>query len=70
VLAEAQKIEHKHLFTLETAISKNQTKEMQAHQLQLVVPKHLHSTYAPEQAADLLDLAAFTDLVKRRQRAA
>jgi hypothetical protein len=70
VLAEAKKIERKHLLTLETAISKNQTDEMQAHQLQLVVPKNLHSTYAPAQAADLLDVVGFTDLVKTRQEAA
>ena len=69
VLAEAKKIERKHLLTLEAAISKNQTNEMQAHQLQLVLPRSLHSTYAAEQRGDLLDVAGFTDLVKTRQAA-
>jgi hypothetical protein len=67
VLAEAKRIENKHLLTLETAISKDQTNQMQEFRLQLVVPRKLHSTYSPEQAAALLDVDTFTRLVRDRQ---
>jgi len=42
VLAEADRIDQKHLLTLEAAISINQTAEMQSKQLQLVVPAAVH----------------------------
>jgi hypothetical protein len=68
VLVEAHRIERKHLLTLEAAISKNQTDEMQAQRLQLVVPRSLHSTYSAGQMNELIDLAEFTRLVGRRQQ--
>ena len=46
VLAEADRIDHKHLLTLEASISRHQTDEMQAKNLQLVLPRGLHETYA------------------------
>lgn len=70
VLAEADRIDHKHLLTLETSISRHQTDEMQAKNLQLVLPRELHGTYTPEQQAWLMDLASFTALVRERQDAA
>jgi len=42
VLAEADRIKRKHLLTLEAAISKNQTDEMESKELQLVLPKDIH----------------------------
>lgn len=69
VLAEADRIERKHLLTLETAISANQTDEMQAKQLQLVLPRQLHATYAPQQQSWLMDVVGFVDLVRQRQDA-
>lgn len=69
VLAEADRIEHKHLLTLETSISRHQTDEMQAKNLQLVLPRGLHKTYTPEQQAWLMDVSAFTVLVRERQDA-
>lgn len=39
VLSEADKIEYKHLLTLETAISENQTNEMKDKKLRLVLPR-------------------------------
>ncbi len=68
VLAEADRIERKHLLTLEAAISTNQTDEMQAKNLQLVLPRGLHETYSAEQQAWLLDVSGFTALVRERQR--
>jgi hypothetical protein len=67
VLAEADRIKGKHLLTLETAISPNQTDEMQFKNLQLVLPKKLHETYTPQQQKWLMDATEFTQLVLRRQ---
>lgn len=69
VLAEADRINDKHLLTLETAISTHQTDEMAAKRLQLVLPRGLHQTYTPAQQAWLIDLADFTGLVRVRQDA-
>ena len=59
VLSEADKIEHKHLLTLEAAISENQTNEMKDKNLQLIVPRSLHETYSKGQQAWLMDLNTF-----------
>lgn len=67
VLAEADRIDEKHLLTLETAISVNQTSEMQAKHLKLVVPRPLHATYNADQQAWLFDLTQFTEIVRGRQ---
>lgn len=67
VLSEAARIERKHLFTLEPGISENQTTEMAGHKLTLVIPKSLHASYKPAQQSNLVQLAAFVDLVKGRQ---
>lgn len=67
VLAEADRIERKHLLTLEAAISTNQTDEMQAKNLRLVLPRSLHGTYTDTQRAWLLDVSRFTALVRDRQ---
>lgn len=67
VLAEARRIEHKHLLTLETAISQHQTDQMKEEKLQLVLPKGLHHTYTASQQAWLLDVAGFTEIVRERQ---
>ncbi len=69
VLAEAKRIDHKHLLTLEAAISTHQTEQMQEHKLQLVIPRGLHSTFTPEQQRNLMDVASFTAMVRERERA-
>ncbi len=69
VLSEARRIDHKHLLTLEPGISENQTAEMQAKQLQLVVPRRLHDTFRPSQQEWLLDVAQFIAIVRARQDA-
>ena len=66
VLAEAGRIQPKHLFTLEPAISPHQTAEMQAHRLQLVVPAQLKGSYTPAQQQWVQDLASYMDLVRSR----
>ncbi len=67
VLAEADRIDDKHLLTLETAISTNQTDEMAAKRLQLILPRSLHQTYTPPQQAWLMDVEAFIGLALQRQ---
>ena len=67
VLSEADRIPDKHLLTLEPGISENQTQEMQAKRLQLVVPSRLHATYRPAQRDWLMGLATFLALVQQRQ---
>ncbi len=67
VLAEAEKIRNKHLLTLEPGISEDQTNEMKANRLQLVLPSGLHATYKPAQRAWLMDISAFIRLAKSRQ---
>jgi len=64
VLSEAKRIKQKHLFTLEPAISTNQTSEMDAQHVCLVLPAGLHSTYTEEQQGRLADLQQFISLVK------
>lgn len=67
VLAEADRIEQKHLLTLEAAISKNQTDEMAAKMLQLVLPEELHRSYSSEQQSWLMNVSQFTELVLTKQ---
>jgi hypothetical protein len=67
VLTEADRIPQKHLCTLEAGISAKQTDEMRRQQLTLVVPTGLHATYTPAQLAGMLSVAAFVDLVRRKQ---
>jgi len=67
VLAEADRIDHKHLLTLETSISTRQTDEMAAKQLQLVLPRSLHRTYTSAQQEWLMDLEAFIGLARKQQ---
>jgi hypothetical protein len=70
VTTEAARIEPKHLLTLETSISKDQTEQMKQHRVQLVIPRKLYSTYSPEQVAWLMDLDSFIRLVRDRHLSA
>lgn len=67
VLAEADRIEEKHLLTLEPGISETQTNEMQSARLQLILPQQLHQTYKPSQMPLLLTVNSFIGLIKERQ---
>lgn len=69
VLSEAERISDKHLLTFEAAISANQTAEMKAHRLQLVVPEGIHSTYSDEQQKWLMNVTDFMEMLLFRQRA-
>lgn len=67
VLAEAARIDRKHLLTLEPGISVAQTDEMARNGLQLVVPAGLHRTFTGPQAAWLMDFRAFLGVLGERQ---
>lgn len=67
VLVEADRISHKHLLTMQGAISVNQTNEMQLHNLQLVVPRIIHSTYTKLQQEWLISIDDFLLLLKDSQ---
>ena len=67
VLSEADKIESKHLITLQAGISLAQTAEMQAKNLQLVVPSIVQTTYSEDQQAWLMSLAEFIREIKAVQ---
>lgn len=67
VLQEADRIATKHILTLESAISVNQTDEMQSLKVQLVLPQKIHTSYKPEQQKWLMSLNDFFKLVGSRQ---
>jgi hypothetical protein len=67
VLAEADRIDHKHLLTLEPGISENQTKEMESKNLQLVIPMNIAASFNESQRKWLMDISTFIDLIKTRQ---
>jgi len=67
VLSEADRIETKHVLTLESAISTSQTDEMIQRSVQLVVPQRIIETYKPEQKNWLFTVNDFIGLVKQRQ---
>jgi len=68
ILNEAARIPGKHLLTLEPGISEGQTSEMQAENVQLVLPVPLHPTYTAAQRAWMMSVADFVSLAQQRQR--
>lgn len=67
VLSEADRIEKKHLLTLESAISENQTNEMIDKKLQLTIPSPIHDTYTQKQRMWLYTVRVFLKEVESRQ---
>jgi hypothetical protein len=67
VISEAERIQNKHLLTLEAAISENQTDEMQSKNLQLVVPTAIRNTFSNKQQTWLMSMSDFVGLVVERQ---
>lgn len=67
VLSEAQRIPEKHLLTLEPGISENQTSEMAAQHLRLVIPRQLFASYSEKQQLWLLDVEEFVHFLGRQQ---
>lgn len=67
VLDEADRIEDKHLVTLEPAVSEDYTRAMAKDRLGLVVPAPLFETYAPAQRDWLMSIGDFCEMVESRQ---
>ena len=67
ILSEANRIEHKHLVTLEPRISVDGTDSMRRSKVGLVVPKQIQDSYTPEQRDWLLSVREFVDMVMQRQ---
>lgn len=67
VLSEADRIEEKHLFTLQQGISHNQLQEMHDNGLQLVIPEPHKSSFPKEWREQLLTLDSFVVFVRERQ---
>lgn len=59
ILNEADKIDRKHLLTLQEGVSPNQFAEMEAASVQLVVPESLIKTYAEDIQPRLMTIRDF-----------
>lgn len=67
VLNEADRIDEKHLFTLQKGVSKNQLQEMKDEHLTLVVPKENLTDFHPQYRDGIMCLADFIGMVRERQ---
>lgn len=66
---EADRIPLKHLITLQPSVSTNQTDQMRAQSVQLVVPKPIQSSYTDDQRDWLMSVEDFVEHVYTNQRA-
>jgi len=67
ILGEADRVETKHLVTLEPRISVDQTDEMQARRVQLVLPCEIHSSYTDAQRQWLWTVKNFIEHIRKQQ---
>lgn len=67
ILNEADRIDRKHLFTLQQAISKNQLEEMKKENVKLVVPHNYIKSFPKEHQNDIWDLLTFLRYTKEKQ---
>ncbi|MFW5886619.1 MAG: type II restriction endonuclease [Bacteroidota bacterium] len=68
IIGEAEKIPHKHLFTLQQGISSNQLNEMKASNVSLVVPKPYITSFPKEHRKDIWTLDKFVNYVAETQK--
>lgn len=66
ILNEADRIEQKHLFTLQQGISENQLEEMYEKEVVLVVPEEYQSYYPPSYRDEILNLGEFITFTKEK----
>jgi hypothetical protein len=64
ILNEADRIDTKHLITLQEGVSIDQFKEMQSANVRLVVPTPLHRSYPEKIRHELISLADFISETK------
>lgn len=67
IIGEADRIPHKHLFTLQQGISRNQLNEMKISGVTLVVPKPYLTSFPRENREDILTLDQFVKYVQSTQ---
>jgi hypothetical protein len=67
VLEEANRIDHKHLITLDAAVSTEYTDSMREHNLQLVVPRPVFVSYTAEQQKWLMSVGEFCEMLEEKQ---
>jgi hypothetical protein len=67
IIVEAERIPHKHLFTLQQGISKNQLEEMKSSRVSLVVPKPYLTFFPREYQKEIWTLDNFLKYVKTTQ---
>jgi len=67
IVNEANRIQTKHLFTLQEGISANQIAEMTSENVALVVPKPNITSFPTNCRSDILYLESFIDLIKESQ---
>lgn len=68
ILTEAERVEVKHLFTLQQGISKNQLKEMEDSRVQLVVPESYIGSFDKSYQPKIMSLKTFVQYVQEVQR--
>lgn len=67
ILNEADRVDVKHLCTLQPAISRAQLREMKDSHVQLVVPHDTISSYPKEYQSEISDIKGFISLVRTKQ---
>lgn len=68
VINEADRIELKHLLTLQAPVSEDQTDEMQQEGVQLVIPRQYHADgFSERQQSWLMGVSDFLEVVRQRE---
>jgi hypothetical protein len=67
IINEADRINIKHLFTLQQGISSNQLREMKRERVKLVVPQSYISSFPPEFRSEIFSLHSFIGMVRTLQ---
>lgn len=67
ILNEADRVQEKHLLTLQEGLSANQLREMREARVKLVVPKGLKKKYPKEARSEIQTLAEFISALPRAQ---
>lgn len=68
ILPEAQRLDKKHLVTLEPGISEKQTETMITENVQLIVPLRLQDSYLPNQRKWLFTISDFITTVREKEK--
>src|ERR1035437_162582 len=67
ILTEADRIPHKHMITLQPAITVNQLTEIAASNIQLVTPEQIRISYNQKQRESILNLRDFIAVITEKQ---